>query len=220
MRDQSAQPECVFVIDDDQATMQQIKALLAVDDVGMQPFASLLTFLDWLDYDRLPGNVVIAAEIDLPELGGLDLLNILKADGVFSPTVLMGSTLSVSDAVDAMHAGANYILKKPFSDGAFCTAVNRALHARRPQFESRVLAGPAKRRLSSLSRRQRELLIHVFEGRTNREIASRLSISLKTVELHRAAMMQKMGATSLAELIRITVECGELLHPSVQHECA
>lgn len=220
MTNQLAYPEKVFVIDDEKATRRQIESLLAVDDVRMRPFASLVAFLDWLDYERLPGDIVIAAEINLPELGGLDLLNIFKADDVFAPTILMGSSLSVSDAVEAMHAGANYILQKPFSDGAFRIAINRAVHAGRLLVESKTRAAPAKRRLLSLSRRQRELLIHVSKGRTNREIANRLSISLKTVELHRAAMMQKMGAASLAELIRIAVECDDLLFPGAQHECA
>lgn len=220
MNDQSAFPEFVFVIDDEQTTRRQIESLLTVDDIRMQLFDSIVSFLDWLDYDRLPDNLLIAAEINLTELGGLDLLNILKADEVFSPTVLMGSSLSVNDAVEAMHAGANYILQKPFSDGAFRVAINRAVHARRSLAESKRFVGPAKSRLSSLSPRQRELLIHVSKGRTNKEIAHHLSISPKTVELHRAAMMQKMGASSLAELIRIAVECDDILFPGVQHECA
>jgi len=220
MADLSKQPERVFVTDDHGPTMQQIATLLAVENIPMEASASLLVLLDRLDYDRLTDNTLIVAEINLPELGGLDLLNILNADNVCLPTVLMGSELSVSDAVDAMHAGANYILKKPFSDAAFHKAMKRALHAGCRQSGSTIIARPAKRRLSSLSPRQRELLMHVFEGRTNKEIAGRLAISQKTVELHRAAMMQKMGATSLAELIRIAVQCGEPLLPGPQHECA
>lgn len=192
--------------------------LLSNDDIPMRSFPSLVTFLAWLDYDRLPADAVIAAEINLPELGGLDLLNILKADDVFQPTILMGTAMSVSNAVEAMHAGASYILQKPFSDETFRTAMRRAARSAIAQARPVSAAAPLKRRLSSLSQRQRELLIHVSEGCTNREIAGRLSISQKTVELHRAAMMQKMGARSLAELIRIVVECGDLLQPATHNE--
>lgn len=211
-------PDLVFVIDDHAATRRQLDSILAKDKVRSRPFASLLTFLEWLDYDRVPDNTVVAAEIDLPELGGLDLLNIFKADAASLPTILMGTAMTVSNAVEAMHAGADYILQKPFSDCAFRGAMRRAVQSGQKLARTMTPAAPVQRRLSSLSQRQRELLIHVSEGRTNREIAGCLSISQKTVELHRAAMMQKMGAGSLAELIRIVVECGDLRQPAAHNE--
>lgn len=220
MTTQSMQPEFVFVIDNEATTRQQVEALLSADEVGARSFTSLVNFLNWLDYDRLPNTVVLAAEINLPELGGFDLLNILKADAVYLPTILMGTSMSVRDAVEAMHAGANYILQKPFTDSSFRAAVSRAVHAADSLQQPNKLAAPIKRKLSSLSQRQRELLIHVSKGCTNKEIARQLSISQKTVELHRAAMMQKMGVSSLAELMRIAIECGDLLHVGAQNECA
>lgn len=213
-------PDIVFVIDDEQATRRQVEVLLTVDRIRSRTFCSLVRFLEWLDYERLPGNAVIAAEISLPELSGFDLLNILQADAVFVPTILMGKSMSVSDAVEAMYAGANFILQKPFSDNAFRAAIHRSMTARRSTSHPTRGKRSIRRRLSSLSQRQRELLIHVSRGRTNREIAARLSIGQKTVELHRAAMMQKMGAGSLAELMRIAIECDELIEMGVQHECA
>ena len=92
MSNQHAVPDIVFVIDDEQAARQQLERLLREDDVRSLTFHSLVRFLDWLDYDRLPANAVIAAEISMPELGGFDLLNILQADAVFAPTILMGKS--------------------------------------------------------------------------------------------------------------------------------
>lgn len=220
MDQETQQPELVFVIDDEAAACRQIDALMSRKGASVHSFTSLLTFLQWLDYDRLPERTVVAAEIGLPDLGGFDLLNILKADGVFLPTILLGRTLSVNDAVEAMHAGASYILQKPFPDSAFRAAMRRALQSGRARRAPQVPAAPIRRKLSSLSQRQRELLFHVSKGRTNRDIAGRLSISQKTVELHRAAMMQKMGASSLAELIRIVVDCGDLLQSVGQNDVA
>lgn len=217
---QHATPQIVFLIDDEQATRQQVEALLASAGIRLRTFRSLVRFLDWLDYERLPGNAVVAAEIGLPELSGFDLLNILQADAAFVPTILMGKSMSVSDAVEAMYAGANFILQKPFSDQAFRTAMHRSIIAGQSKSQRTHGKRSVRRRLSSLSQRQRELLIHVSRGCTNREIAARLSISQKTVELHRAAMMQKMGASSLAELMRIAIECDELIDMGVQDECA
>ena len=132
----------------------------------------------------------------------------------------MSRTLSVGNAVEAMHAGANYILQKPLADEAFLAALQRAMKSHEARSGTARPAKSVRRKLSSLSVRQRQLRVHVSKGRTNREIAGRLSISQKTVELHRAAMMQKMGASSLAELIRITVECGDLLQPAAHNERA
>ncbi|MGI9232121.1 MAG: response regulator transcription factor [Woeseiaceae bacterium] len=220
MNNPAQHPEIVYVIDEHPETRRQIEAILSNDSVHARSFASLVTFLQWVDYDRLPEHTVVAAEINLPELGGFDLLNILKADAIFLPTILLGRTLSVNDAVEAMHAGASYILQKPFPDSAFRAAMKRAVQSGCAQRAPQLPGSPIRRKLSSLSQRQRELLFHVSNGRTNREIASRLSISQKTVELHRSAMMQKMGASSLAELIRIVVDCGDLLQPVAQNDVA
>lgn len=220
MSTQALAPNTVFIVDDEETTRRQVEVLLAADGTHSRTFCSLVRFLEWLDYDRLPGNTVIAAEISQPELSGLDLLNILRADDVFVPTILMGKSMSVSDAVEAMYAGANFILQKPFSDNAFRAAIHRSVTAGRTTLRPTHGKRSIRRRLSSLSQRQRQLMIHVSHGRTNREIAALLSISRKTVELHRAAMMQKMGARSLAELVRIAIECDELTETGVRHEWA
>ncbi len=204
-------PGCIYIVDDDDDTMRQLTSLLVAETVRGRRFRSLVPFLEWLDYDRLEERPVIAAAIDLPDISGPDLLNILQADGVPIPTVLMGHTMSVARAVDAMHAGAAFILNKPFSDDEFLNAIRKAISADQRPVLSDIDSQPVLRRYSRLSKRQRQMLQHVFDGRTNREIADRLAISAKTVELHRSAMMHKMGAGSLAELVRIVASCEGLL---------
>ena len=220
MADVPATPAIVYIVDDDERTLRQVDSLLSTDGIQSRRFGSLVKFLDWLDYERLEDRVLIASEVDLPELGGLDLLNILNADGVPLPTVLMGNRISVPAAVEAMYAGASYILQKPFSDRAFRKAIKKAGCRKARGSAGRTAEAPIERRLMSLSPRQRQLLAYVFEGHTNKEIARRLAISQKTVELHRSAMMSKMGVTSLVELIRITATCDPVLYRNFHRDCA
>ena len=211
MPSNTPKPNYVYIVDDDAGTMRQLTSLLVTEAIRGRRFHSLVAFLDWVNYDRVDERAVIAAAIDLPDINGLDLLNILQADDAVIPTVLMGRTLSVARAVDAMRAGAAYILNKPFSDADFVNAIHRALRTDRRSVPGALDSQPIRRRYSRLSKRQRQLLQHVFDGRTNKEIADRLAISAKTVELHRSAMMSKMGAGTLAELIRIVASCDDLL---------
>ncbi len=206
----------VHLIDDDAVAVDQISTYMTNHGMRGRRFASLATYLDWLDYERLDADTVIVAAVDLPMLTGLDLLDILRADGVAVATVLMGGAISVAQAVEVMHAGAGYLLKKPFADEELETALRKAL--------SKSVGVPnderVRQRYQRLSPRQRQLLGLVFAGRTNRQIAERLSISQKTVELHRSAMMQKMGADTLVDLIRLVSSCRDLVQPELGHDSA
>ncbi len=204
----------LHLIDDDAHAIQQISGYMTRRGMHGRRFASLVTYLDWLDYDALDADTVIVADVDLPNLNGLDLLDILRADGIVTATVLMGGAISVAQAVEAMHAGAGYLLKKPFTDCELETAVSRAMS----RAATAIDTGIVRQRYQKLSPRQRQLLELVFHGRTNRQIADRLSISQKTVELHRSAMMQKMGADTLVDLIRLVSSCRDLLQPEFERE--
>ena len=203
----------LHLIDDDAHAIEQISGYMTRRRMRGRRFAPLVTYLDWLDYDALDVDTVIVADVDLPTLNGLDLLDILRADGIVAATVLMGGAISVSQSVEAMHAGAGYLLKKPFTDRELEAALRKAVSkaATCPD------AGLVRHRYQKLSPRQRQLLKLVFDGCTNRQIADRLSISPKTVELHRSAMMQKMGADTLVDLIRRVSSCHDLLEPELEH---
>ncbi len=206
----------LHLIDNDAVAVDQVATYMTCHGMQGRRFASLVTYLDWLDYEQLDADTIIVAAIDLPMLSGLDLLDILQADGVAVATVLMGGAISVAQAVEVMHAGAGYLLKKPFTDKELETALRRAV--------SKAASGPdnglVRQRYQRLSPRQRQLLGLVFAGRTNRQIAERLSISQKTVELHRSAMMRKMGADTLVELIRLVSSCRDLVQPELGHDSA
>ena len=211
MSKQTCKPRFVYLIDNDDATVRQVTSLLLDETMAGRRFHSLVEFLHWLDYDRVEERSVIAAAIDLPDISGFDLLNILQADRVTIPTVLMGQMLSVARAVDAMRAGASFILNKPFSNQEFVSAIEKAVRTEKGRVPKAADSQPVRQRYSSLSKRQRQMLRYVFDGQTNREIADRLAISAKTVEVHRSAMMNKMGAGSLVELVRIVASCEDLL---------
>ena len=201
-------PKNVCLIDHEEYGQRLVRQL-GTQGVRIEIFSRVDEFLQWIDYDELPQSLAIMAETNLPDLTGFDLLDILAADEMSIPTILTSETIDVPVAVEAMYRGAGYILQKPFAYEQMLLALRRviakpaAMDPRTQQIEKRIAA---------LSPRQRQMLINVFEGKTNKEIAQALEISIKTVELHRASMMQKMGAHSLAELIKLTARHSQAIY--------
>jgi FixJ family two-component response regulator len=146
----------------------------------------------------------------MPGMSGLELQEALKARNAHLPVVLITGHGDVAMAVRAMKAGASDFIEKPFNDQVLLDAVNRALArvrngqgAGRDEIEARV---------ASLTPREREVMLLVAEGRPNKVVATRLGLSTRTVEVHRARLMEKMQARSLAELVRMAIAC-DLMRP-------
>ncbi len=201
-------PKNVCLIDDDEYT-QRLVTRLSDQGIQIHVFARVDEFLQWIDYDELPHSLAIMSESHLPELTGFDLLDILASDEMYIPTVLTSQCIDVPVAVEAMYRGAGYILEKPFSVDQLLLALRRVI-AKPAAMDPRTKQ--VEKRIAALSPRQRQMLINVFEGKTNKEIAQTLDISIKTVELHRASMMQKMGVHSLAELIKMTARHSQVVY--------
>lgn len=212
----------VYLVDTDDRHARALTTILCRRDIAHQRFSTCLELLNAIDYEQIdegrPGVMVIT-EVALPNLGGLDLLDVFRADRITIPTVLMGDGLTVAEAVNAMRAGALWVIEKPVSEADVVEAV--ATVSRAEQTPSRTaVARLARRRFESLTSRQRQLLFFVFQGQTNRQIAERLSISPRTVEWHRSAMMEKMRANTLSELIRTAATCIELVREDAADESA
>jgi len=202
------QPEpTVFVVDDDRAMRDSLSWLL--DSVGLRvrSYATAAEFL--ADHDPAqPGCLVL--DVRMPGMSGLDLQAELARRGVELPTIVITGHAEVSMAVRAVKAGALDFIEKPFSDQLLLDRVRQALEIDLEVREVRRRREDALRRLATLTAREREVLNLVVAGKANKEIASELGVSPKTVEVHRAHVMSKMCVDSLAELIRITLLAGEI----------
>jgi two-component system response regulator FixJ len=193
----------VYLVDDDPGVMRALRRLLYAESMNVQGFATAEEFL--LAHDPLaPGCAVL--DMCLPGLSGLALQQALQASGSQRFIVFMTGRGDVAASVQAMKAGAVDFLLKPFCDDDFLAAVRDALardaHARKVRLELESI----RWRLATLTPREYQVLQHVVVGRLNKQIAADLGIAEKTIKVHRARAMEKMGVGTLAELVRKTVQ--------------
>ena len=194
----------VFVVDDDQAVRDSLRWL--VESVGhrVRTYGSAQAFFD--DYDPgQPGCLVL--DVRMPGASGIEMQEQLRKSGAMIPIIVITGHADVATAVRAMKAGAVDFIEKPFSDQLLldhihrCIGQDAALRAERER--DQVIIG----RREQLSPRQRRVMDLVAAGLSNRIIAEKLGISLKTVEAHRAKVMEKMKARSVAELVKLAAVC-------------
>ena len=183
-------PRVVYVVDDDDAVRNALRLLFHTADLEVQTFPSASAFLEQADLAR---RCCLLLDIRMPGLTGSELHAELRGRGVRAPVIFITGHGDIPMAVEAMRQGAYDFLEKPFDDEKLLTQVLGALDDSRPD---------EPEDLSMLSARQRAVLDRVLEGKPNRQIAEELSISLKTVEFHRARIMQKLGVRTAAELFR------------------
>jgi two-component system response regulator FixJ len=205
----SASAKLVHVVDDDVAVCDALRWLLEGEGLEVRTYPSAEDFLANLSYERECCAVV---DLRMPGMSGLDLQETLARRRVRLPLVFVTAHGDVPLAVTAMRRGAVDFVEKPFADAQLVDAVWRALgvHARRPGAEDEP--GVVRARASALSPRELDVLAAVVDGRSSKSIAAELGIALKTVEAHRARIMAKLGAPSLAGLVRLVVQHG-LLEP-------
>ena len=183
----------VFVVDDDPAVRDSIAMLVRAEGLEVRTFDSARSLL--AEWERCkPGCLIV--DLRLPGASGLDLQERLAGDDNAPPIIFLTGYGTVPAAVRALKAGAMDFLEKPFDPAVLLALVHEALardRARRADI----------RRLDALTRREREVLGKVVEGDTNKVIAANLGISVRTVELHRARGMRKLGVRSVVELVRL-----------------
>jgi FixJ family two-component response regulator len=203
---------CVRVVDDDAAVLKAVRRLLQSEGFDVRTFPSAQDFLGESGHD-VPGCVVIDAS--MPGFSGLQLQEALGRAGDPSAVVFISGEGSVASSVQAMKAGAVDFLTKPFEASRLIEAVRAAIAKDGLAREGRDERARIARRLALLTVREREVLEHVVRGRLNKQIAADLGTVEKTIKVHRARVMQKMEAGSVAELARIA-ERG-LLQPAPQN---
>ena len=193
----------VFVVDDDQASRDSLRWLIESVGLRVETFASARELLDRYDPGR-SGCMVL--DVRMPGMSGLDLFDRLAARRIAPPTIIITGHGDVPMAVRAMKAGVIDFIEKPFNDQVLLECIQRALErdAEHRQQQTRRAATGAK--LALLTPREREVMEMLVAGLHNRDIATRLGISIKTVEAHRSKVMDKMQADSMSDLVRMALE--------------
>lgn len=192
----------VFIIDDDEAVRDSLSWLMKSAGLHAQTFDSADGFLDGYEDER-PGCLIL--DIRMPGMNGLELQSELKRRDFRLPIIIISGHADVPMAVRALKAGAFDFIEKPFNDELLLDLVRRALEQDRKQREDMAETDAWRARIDSLTPREREVLDLVVEGASNKQISAELGVSLKTVEAHRAKVMDKLQAESLSHLVRMAV---------------
>ncbi|MCU0703242.1 MAG: response regulator [Fimbriiglobus sp.] len=193
----------VFVVDDDDAVRKAVASAGGLLGHPVRAFASAAAFLAAYTPDQ-PGCLVL--DVKMPGMTGLELQRKLANDGVPLPVVMISGHADVRIAVEAMTLGAVTLLEKPFRLDELLGQVQKAIERDAADRAARGQTADAQARLNALTPKEREVLDHVVAGRTNREIADALGLSVRAVEDRRARLMRKMGANNLAELVAIAAK--------------
>lgn len=193
----SAVPSIVYIVDDDPIARKSVAFLLEILDVDVYPLGTSEAFLETYR-PGIPGCLIL--DVRMPGMSGLELQDHLRREGIDIPVIFVSGHGDIPMTVRAMRGGALDFLTKPYSDQDLLDRVQTALQQDRiKQFTKREAAALVAR-YDLLTQREHEVLNLIVQGYTNKQVAQSLDISVKTVETHRARVMEKMRADSLAEL--------------------
>ncbi len=193
----------VFVVDDDAEVRDAVQLLLESVGLPVQTYASAPAFVDDFDHTRA-GCLIL--DVRMPGMSGLDLQARLAAEPSHPPIIIITGHGDVPMAVRAVQGGAVNFLEKPFNDQALLDSVHCALDRDAKQRGAASRLADIRERLGKLTPREREVLGFVVNGQRNKVIALDLGVSQSTVEAHRSRVMEKMGARSLSDLMRMMFE--------------
>jgi two-component system response regulator FixJ len=197
----------IGLVDDDSAVLDSLELYFARHRVGTSCFTSAEALLASLDGGAQLDCIV--SDIRMPGISGLDLLQRLKERRSIAPLILITGLGDIEMAVAAIKNGAFDFIEKPFDEGRLLVSVRSAATLGRQQARDAAEIEKLRSRFDTLSARQRQVMALATSGMSNKEIASQLDISPKTVENHRAWVMERMDAKSLADLVRIAMKLEE-----------
>lgn len=192
----------VHVVDDDASLRDSLALLLESAGFRVRTYGSAISFLET---PQVRGVSCVLTDVQMPELNGLELQRRMSAMGIGLPVIVMTGHGDVPIAVQALKAGARDFLEKPFEDEELLSAVKGAIAASKQSRDEAAAVADTVARLAALTPREREVLERLVAGQPNKTIAYDLGSSPRTVEVHRARVMEKMGARSFAELVRMTI---------------
>ncbi len=196
------QESTVFIVDDDDAVRSGLELLLQAEGYRTRSFASAREFLACCTADS-PGCLIL--DLQMPEMSGLDLQRTLSDRGIYLPILFLSGHGSVPTAVQAIRFGAIDFLEKPFDSDILIDRVRAALQADSEQRKALTFVSDFQERVARLTSREREIMDMVVAGKASKVIAADLGISERTVEIHRARILQKMDVRNAAELVRLVL---------------
>ena len=194
--------DVVHIVDDDVDVRKSLGFLLATADFAVRLYESATAFLA-TEPKEVDGCVV--TDVRMPGIDGIEFLRQLKARGPAVPVIVMTGHADVALAVQAMKEGAADFIEKPFDDQVLIDAIRSALDNRGEPVAAHPQSTEIRKNLATLSERERQVLDGLVSGLPNKTIAYDLGISPRTVEIHRANVMSKMGAGSLSHLVRMAL---------------
>lgn len=190
----------VYVIDDDRDVRKSLHFMLAATDIQAWPFASAADFLDQLPF-LAPSPLLV--DIRMADIDGLQLLAILRDRGLSWPAIILTAHGDVAIAVRAMKLGAVDFLEKPFSFEAIKQAIGHAFEVLDQMQHLLSERDQARNSIEQLTAREREAMANLMEGVSNKEVAHRLGLSVRTVEMHRGNALAKLKVKSVAEVVAL-----------------
>jgi len=190
----------VYIVDDDQSVRRSTERLIRSAGLQVQTFTSAREFLK---NARSDGPACLVLDVRMPGLSGMDLQRELIRSGILIPIIFITGHGDIPMSVRAMKAGAVEFLTKPFRSRALLDAVRAAIERDRAAHKERSEAREFRERYEQLTPREREVMGLVVAGRLNKQVAGELATTERTIKFHRAYIMQKMGAESLADLVRM-----------------
>ncbi len=197
------QPPTVFVVDDDEGVRNSLRFLLKSVGLATRALASAGEFLDGYKPSQ-PGCLVL--DVRMPGMSGLELQQQLNLRGAVIPVIFITGHGDIPMAVEAMQQGAFDFLQKPFRDQDLIERIQRALERDARSRAALEQHARIRDRLETLTPREREVLTLMTRGKPNKVMAAELGVSQRTVEIHRARVMEKSGAASLAQLVRMVMD--------------
>ena len=198
-------PRTVYVVDDDRDVRRSISFMLGASGFQSRPFGSGADLLDSLA-ELQPGCVLL--DIRMPEMDGFQVMSALSERQIEWPAIVMTGHGEVPVAVRAMKLGAVDFLEKPFEEGVLVGSLDRAFQLLKDRGEKAGRKREAQERVGVLTAREHEVLRGLMAGMPNKLLARRLDISLRTIEMHRANMMDRLAVGSLAEALTLGVQAG------------
>lgn len=193
----------IALIDDDEAVLDSLKLYFQRNDIETACFRSAEDFLSALDRTR---SNCIVSDVRMPGMSGLDLVGVLNRRGLFRPIILITGHGDIDMAVAAIKIGAFDFIEKPFDEARLLLSIRNAFERQRQQQSDAAEREELQGRFNTMSERQQQVMKLAVDGLSNKEIGVTLSISTKTVENHRAWVMERMRARNLAELVRMAMQ--------------
>jgi len=205
MPEEAASSPYVYVVDDDRDVRRSLSFVLGASDIRSYPFGSGTDFLESLP-DLAPGCILL--DLRMPDMDGFDVMTALRRREVDWPVVVMTGHGEIPVAVRAMKLGAVDFIEKPFSETDLLSCFKHAFSLLDQREADTQRRKAARDRVAVLTTRESDVLRGLLAGETNRQLAARLEISLRTVEMHRGNMMERLQVASLAEALSVAHEAG------------